>query len=77
MKLFAAWKIIVVQVSVSDKFNELSQSDQSPVCLFPTRNACKEFNHEMLQELASKVHEIMCTDEIDQTSLTQKWTKRQ
>ena len=66
----------VVQVSVSDKFNELSQSGQSPVCLFPTRKACKEFNHEMLQELASEVHEIMCTDEIDQTSSTQKWTKK-
>ena len=64
MKLFAAWKKRVVQVSVSDKFNELSQSGQSPVCL---RKACKEFNHEMLQELASEVHEIMCTDEIDQT----------
>ena len=47
-----------------------------PVCLFPTRKACKEFNHEMLQELASEVHEIMCTDEIDQTSSTQKWTKK-
>ena len=35
-----------------------------------------EFNHEMLQELASEVHEIMCTDEIDQTSSTQKWTKK-
>ena len=76
MKLFAAWKKRVVQVSVSDKFNELSQSGQSPVCLFPTRKACKEFNHEMLQELASEVHEIMCTDEIDQTSSTQKWTKK-
>ena len=30
----------------------------------------------MLQELASEVHEIMCTDEIDQTSSTQKWTKK-
>ena len=66
----------VIQVSVADKFNELSHSGHSPVCLFPTRKACKEFNSEMLQELASEVHEIVCTDGIDQTSSTRKWTKK-
>ena len=66
----------VIQVSVADKLNELSQSGHSPVCLFPTRKACKEFNSEMLQELASEVHEIVCTDGIDQTSSTRKWTKK-
>ena len=29
-----------------------------------------EINSEMLQELVSEVHEIVCTDEIDQTSST-------
>ena len=66
----------VIDTSVTDKFNELSQGSQTPVCLFPTRKACQEFNNEMLQMLASKVHELVCTDQIDQTSTTRKWTKK-
>ena len=46
----------VIDGSVTDKFNELSQGSQTPVCFFPTRKACQEFNNEMLQMLASKVH---------------------
>ena len=30
----------------------------------------------MLQMLASKVHELECTDQIDQTWTTRKWTKK-
>ena len=30
----------VIDGSVADKFNELSQGIQTPVCLFPTRKAC-------------------------------------
>ena len=48
-------------------FNELQQSGQAPVCLFPTREMCKQFNSEMLHHLSSEVHEIVCTDEVDQT----------
>ena len=34
----------VIQVSVSDKFSELQESGQTPVCLFLTRKACDDFN---------------------------------
>ena len=60
---------------MTDKFNELSQGIQKPVCLFP-RKACQEFNNEMLLMLASKVHELVCTDQIDPISTTRKWTKK-
>ena len=45
----------VVQVPVSEKFHKLQQSGQSPVCLFPTRIACDEFNKEMLTLLDTTV----------------------
>ena len=41
----------VIQVSASDKFNELKESGQTPVCLFPTRKACDDLNNEMLTRL--------------------------
>ena len=49
----------VIQVSASDKFNELKESGQTPVCLFPTRKACDDLNNEMLTRLTSEVHEIV------------------
>ena len=55
----------VIQVSASDKFNELKESGQTPVCLFPTRKACDDLNNEMLTCLTSEVHELVCTDEVD------------
>ena len=57
-----------IEVSTSDKFSELQESGQTPVCLFPTRKACDSFNYEMLSHLISEVHELLCTDEVDQTS---------
>ena len=66
----------VIQVSVADRFTELQKSRQSPVCLFPTRKACANQNNEMLARLSSKVHDHTCTDELDQTVSTCKWTKK-
>ena len=66
----------VIQVAEAEKFNELQQLGQAPVCLFPTREMCKQFNSEMLHHLSSEVHEIVCTDEVDQTSSTKKWNKK-
>ena len=34
----------VIDVSVADKFDELQKSGHTPVCLFPTRKACNDFN---------------------------------
>ena len=44
----------VIQVSTSEKFVEFQKSGQTPVCLLPTRKACREFNDEMLASLDSK-----------------------
>ena len=66
----------VIQGSVLDKFIELQQSKQSPVCLFPRRKACDHFNNEMLSRLSSQVHELLCTDEVDETCSTRKWNKK-
>ena len=66
----------VIQVSISDKFSELQESGQTPVCLFPTRKACDDFNHEMLRHLTCEVYELLCTDEVDQTVTPRKWIKK-
>ena len=46
------------------------------VCLFPTRKACDDLNHQMLSSLPSEVAVMSCTDDIDQTSSTRRWTKK-
>ena len=63
----------VIEGSAVDKFVELQQSRQSPVCLFPRRKAC---DHEMLSRLTSQVHDLFCTDEVDETCSTRKWSKK-
>lgn len=66
----------VINVSVADKFCELQKTGVTPVCLFPTRKACNDLNMEMLKRLASKVHDLPCSDEIDETAGMHKWTKK-
>ena len=46
------------------------------MCLFPKGKACDSFNSEMLRHLTSEVRELTCTDEVDQTVTTRKWTKK-
>ena len=50
----------LIQVSTSETFVKLEKSGQTPVCLLPTRKACRDFNDEMLASLDSKVHELAC-----------------
>ena len=66
----------VITMCLSEKFNDLQESGQSPVCLFPTRKACHDFNMEMLNSLTSKIHELVCTDEVDETISIRKWNKK-
>ena len=66
----------VIDVSVADKFDEVQKSGRTPVCLFPTRKACNDFNMQMLSYLPSEVHELVCTDEVDETAGTHKWNKK-
>ena len=44
--------------------------------MFPTRNLCIQFNKEILEKLGSELLEIVCVDEVDQTSSTRKWSKK-
>ena len=67
----------LIQGPIADKFEELMQSGESPVCLFPTRKACEEFNNEMLNKLQCKTVEISCTDEVDKTVGMHKWSKKE
>ena len=75
-KTISTLQQIVIQVAEAENFNELQQLDQAPVCLFLTREMCKQFNSEMFHHLSSEVHEIVCTDEVDQTSSTKKMKQR-
>jgi len=61
-------------VSISEKFHELQESGQTPVCLLP-RKACCNINNEMLAQLTSEVHELLCI-KVDETSGTLKWNKK-
>ena len=65
----------VITTPVVDKFDELLTSKQSPLCLFPTRKACHEFNSNMLSRLQAETQEIPCTNEVNETVGTFKWTK--
>ena len=66
----------VLSTPVVDKFQELMSSGQSPLCLFPTRQSCQDFNSEMLTKLDSELKEIKCVDEVDETKGMFKWSKK-
>jgi len=63
-------------MSISEKIDELQESGETPVCLLPTRKACCDINNEMLAQLTSEVHELLCIDEVDETSGMLKWNKK-
>jgi len=60
----------VINGTVVDKYIELCKSGSSPVCLFPTRRACQDFNQQMLSVFDTELHKIVCVAEIDETSLS-------
>ena len=67
----------VMKAPVVDTFEQLLAAKQSPLCLFPTRKACQEFNSQMLQKLDAEIKQIPCVDEVDETaSSTFKWNKK-
>ena len=43
----------VIKVPIEQKFDELQETGCAPVCLFPTREACNDFNNKMLQSFKS------------------------
>ena len=66
----------IVDMPAADLFSQLSKSGKTPVCLFPTRKECDNFNNKMLKNLPNKVHDLACVDNIDETASTQKWSKK-
>ena len=62
----------VITTPVVDKFEGLLSSDQSPLCVFPTRQSCEKFNAQMLSRLAAETKSIPCIDEVDETLSTHK-----
>ena len=71
-----ALKERVVTTSTVDKSEELLSTDKSPLCLFPTREACQNFNSEMLLKLGTKTKEIPCVDKVDETQGTFRWNDK-
>ena len=61
---------------MSAKYQELQEAAQSPVCLFPTKQACADFNNDMLSKLPTEPSELPCTDVVDETVGKYKWTKK-
>lgn len=70
----ATLKKRVINVSVAEKFHQLIQEVHVPICLFPTRKACKIFNDEMLN-LNSSLHKISFRDLVDEMCTFKKWNK--
>ena len=66
----------VITVSVVEKYKELCESGNHPVCLFPTSKQCEEHNNIMLNALDAKLECFPCVDEIDETSSSRKWNKK-
>ena len=71
-----ALKERVIMTSTVDKFEELLSTNKSPLCLFPTREACQNFNLEMLSKLGTKMKEIPFVDKVDETRGTFKWSDK-
>ena len=59
-KIYATLQQRVIQGSITDKFEALCRVGQTPLCLFPTRNLCKQFNHEMLEKIGTELHKLVC-----------------
>ena len=65
----------VISTAVSAKYQELQEAAQLPVCLFPTKRACANFNTTMLSKLPTTAVELSCTDIVDETVGKYKWSK--
>ena len=64
----------VVDVPMFERYQELKDSGTLPVCMFATRKACAEFNDKALDSLSTEKHELLCVDDIDESSSKRKWT---
>ena len=66
----------LIDVSVEEKFWELSKKGKSPVCLFAKRKSCEEVNKKMLAGLPSEKVELPCTDVADEGGSSIKFNKK-
>ena len=67
-ELIAALEERVIDVPITDKYQELESTGKNPVCLFPTRKQCEKVNDDMIKLLGSEQYEIPCIDEVDGTT---------
>ena len=66
-----------ITTPVVDKFKKFLSMHKSPLCLFPTRKSCQEFNSKMLTKSDAEIKDIPCIDEVNETvSGTFKWSKK-
>ena len=66
----------VIKMSTADMLVHLQQCGHTPLCLFPIRKACDEFESAMITSLPSEIQTLSCTDEVDETASKSNWTKR-
>ena len=66
----------IITVSVVEKYKQLCESRNHPICLFPTCKQCEEHNTNMLESLDTKLECFPCVGEIDETSSARKWSKK-
>ena len=66
----------IISIRVVEKYKQLCESGNQPVCLFPTCKQCQEHNMNMLNALDTKLESFPCVSEIDETSSTHKWNKK-
>ena len=75
-KKLATLRKHLIDVSVEEKFWELSKQGKSPVCLFTKRKSCEEVNKRMLEGLLSEKVELPCTDVADEGGSSIKFNKK-
>ena len=66
----------VTDIPIPQLYSDLQFSGKTPVCLFPTREQCDRVNEQMLQSQNTKIQQITCSDEIDETKSTRTWGKK-
>ena len=66
----------LIDVSVEEKFWDLSKQGKSPVCLFAKRKSCEEVNKRILASLPSEKVELPFTDVADEGGSSIKFNKK-
>ena len=60
-------KRVIIQCAYHKHLMNFRKVVKVQCVFFLLRKACNEFNIEMLNSFSSKIHELVCTDEVDET----------